>query len=249
MPTYVDLPAGHQTVGSYATALLGFLSQQQPAILVLLRNIVGFHTEQLWGQLPPGWGDALSALAAQDLTAIVCLAHPDAPVPAQFELWPPSLRSFVRGSKRLALSRRRITDHGRHIQALHNAAAANGESDAATQTDEPPAPCPAAAAVPVAASEGVGAERVFPTSACPFVPSEMVRTLCAPPTFHLQPPPPPGGVHRCADASPACSCEWWHACRSSLPRGRRWRRHTPHSGCCCDTSNPRNATSYSGSAR
>ena len=147
MACYVDLPPGNGSVDGYACALLALLRRHDGLIKLLLRNIVEFHTERLWEELPPGWGEALCALPVESL---VCLACPDTPPPPEAVGWPPELRDYVTEAARLSLPRRRA--------APAAAAAAQGHAAAAEGLLlRPSAACPFAPSETALAASGAEA--------------------------------------------------------------------------------------------
>ena len=128
MVCYVDLPAGCGSLEAYQRALLALFQRHSAAISVFLRNIVEFHSERLYQQLPSGWGAALTALPLEDL---VCLASAEMPLPpATMADWPPELADFITEAWRLALPRHR---------SAHPAGATSAATDAAVH---PSAACP-----------------------------------------------------------------------------------------------------------
>jgi hypothetical protein len=149
MVCYVDLPAGCGSLDAYTAALLALFRRHSAVIQVLLRNIVEFHSAGLWEQLPPGWGDALTALPLEDL---VCLASPETPLPeAATADWPPELVEYVTEALRLALPRHR----SRQREPAGAAAAAATAAAAAPAAVRPSAACPFIPAEAKLATSGV----------------------------------------------------------------------------------------------
>ena len=102
MPCHVRLPEPNTTIEGYAADLQSFLSRHQATIMILLQNIVGFFTDRLCDSMPAEWTAAMQTLEPED---IICLAHPQVQLPAQFASWPPQLRDFISEARRLALDR------------------------------------------------------------------------------------------------------------------------------------------------
>ncbi len=112
-------------------------------------SVVEFHSAALWERLPPGWGDALTALELEEL---VCLASPEVPLPrAAMAEWPAELVNYVEEALRLALPRHRCkrepTTDGDASASLATrpggrSGGGGGGGRAATAAVQPSAACP-----------------------------------------------------------------------------------------------------------